>query len=676
MRKVWKVLLFALFLVTVLSACSNEEQAQERFNEYAKRWNKQDFAGMYEYLSSESKKEISKEEFVSRYKNIYNGVEAKNLKVSVIKPKKEPKAEDGKLPLSLDLNMDTIAGNIAFTKEVTLINEKQKDEKSWYIQWNSGMIFPDLKRDEKIKVQILKGERGEILDRNSSFLAQNGTAAQIGIVPGKLGEQADTTKQQLSKLLNISVESIEKKLGASWVKDELLVSMKTISLKDKATIKAALQYPGVKVGEVPARVYPCEEAGAHLVGYVAPITGELLEKYKDEGYTAQSMIGHAGLENLYESELRARDGAVISIYDKDGNKVKEMVKKEAVNGKDVQLTIDSNTQMALYEQLKNEVGTAAAIHPKTGDVLGLVSTPSFNPNDFSFGIDSNTYQSLVKNPDQPLLNRFTKTFSPGSTFKLITAALILDQHVVTPQTSIQITGKWQKDSSWGGFYVNRVGSLPNVNLRDALVTSDNIYFAKMAVELGADKFEKGVQAFGFGETLPLDYPFAKSKISNSGKIESDITLADSAYGQGQIQMSPLHLALVYSSIVNDGNIIAPRLIKDENKEAEIWKKQVMTPQTGQVVRDGLIGVIEDPKGTAHDAKIPGMRLAGKTGTSELKQAQGQTGEEKGWFVAVDAHNPNLLVAMMIDHVQGRGGSHYVVPKVKQVFEQYQKIPQH
>jgi penicillin-binding protein 3 len=140
-------------------------------------------------------------------------------------------------------------------------------------------------------------------------------------------------------------------------------------------------------------------------------------------------------------------------------------------------------------------------------------------------------------------------------------------------------------------------------------------------------------------------------------------------------MNPLHLALVYSSIVNDGNIMAPRMLKFENTETEIWKKQVMTPKTAQIIRDGLIGVVEDPKGMGHEAKIPGMHLAGKTDTSELKAVQGQKGEEKGWFVAVDTENPSLLVAMMIDHVQDRGGSHYVVPKVKQVFLQHQELSQ-
>lgn len=675
MKKTWKWMLFALFLLIALSGCSNEEKAQERFNEYANLWNKQDFSAMYDYLSAQAKKDISKKEFTERYKKIYEGIEVKNLKIDVLKPKEELKEKDGMLPLSFDLKMETMAGPVAFTQEVTWMKEKQQDKKNWFIEWNHGMVFPDLKEDDKVKVSILKGVRGEILDRNGSYLAQNGMAAQISIVPGKLGHQADNTKQQLSKLLSLPIESINKKLGASWVKDDLAVPIKTVSLKDQATIQAVLKHPGVQVNEqFPARVYPCEEACAHLVGYVAPITADLLDKHKDEGYTAQSVIGHIGLEGLYESDLRARDGAVIYISDSEGNTVKEIVKKEAVNGKDMRLTIDSLTQRILYEQLQNEVGTAAAIHPKNGDVLGLVSLPAFNPNDFSFGIDTNTYQSLVNNPDQPLLNRFTKTFSPGSTFKLITAGLILDNHVIKPETSIPIKGKWQKDSSWGGFYVNRVGSLPNVNLYNALVTSDNIYFAKNAVELGIDQFQKGVQTFGFGEDIPLKYPFTKSQISNSGQIESEILLANSAYGQGEIQMTPLHLALVYSSIINEGDIVAPRLIKEENTEREIWKKQAMTPQTAQIVRNSLIGIIEDPNGTAHDAKITGMRLAGKTGTSELKQIQGEKGEEKGWFVAVDTNNPNLLVAMMIDHVENRGGSHYVVPKVRQVFEQYQNIP--
>jgi penicillin-binding protein len=269
------------------------------------------------------------------------------------------------------------------------------------------------------------------------------------------------------------------------------------------------------------------------------------------------------------------------------------------------------------------------------------------------------------------MNRFTKTYSPGSTFKLVTGALAVDEDVLNPNESISISGKkWQKDKSWGNFYVTRVGSKPNVNLRDAYVTSDNIYFAQTALKLGLDKFNSGLKQFGFNQKMPVNYPFETSKIAGDQDIKDEGVLANSGYGQGKLQVNPLHLALMYTSIVNDGNIVKPILMNGD--ESGIWKKQVISKETAQLIQNDLVDVIEDKNGTGHAAKIDGLTLAGKTGTAELKKTQGEKGQENGWFVAVDTKQKNLLVSMMIEGVEDKGGSHYVVPKVKNVFQQYNK----
>jgi penicillin-binding protein len=650
---------FLCLCITALVSCSNQPTAEERVKEFVASWNKQDFKKMYTYLDEKSKNSIKEQDFVSKYENIYSGIETKNLKVSV----KEEKDNRFKVTMK----MDTMAGKLQWNETIKAVEEEQSKDQSWYVNWSPSLIVPDLKDKEKVRVSTIKAERGSITDRNGTPLAFNGTATQIGVISGELGN-TNGAKEKLAAILNMSIEEIDKKLNQSWVKENLFVPLKTVSSTNEQIITKAKELQGVGTQNVPSRVYQCGESCAHLIGYVGDITAEMLEKKKDEGYTASSVIGKTGLESLYESKLRAKDGAVIYIADQDGNKRKELLKKNAENGQDIQLTIDSNVQESIYNQLKDGEGVGVALQPKTGEILALVSAPSYNPADFVLGISADEYEALSNNEHKPLLNRFKATFSPGSTFKLLTAGMLLENDVWSPDQKLAISGPWQKDKSWGSFHVNRVGSSPNVNLYDALVTSDNIYFAQGAVKLGPEKFLEGAKNYGFGEKLPLKgYDVSTSTISKDGKMESDLLLANTAYGQGEVQLNPIHLASIYTSIVNNGNMITPVLLKSE-KSSQVWKEHVMSEKTTEEVRKGLIGVIEDTHGTARAAKIPGVTLAGKTGTAELKKSQGEQGAENGWFVMTDVDNPSLLVTMMVSNADG--GSHSVVPKVKKVFEDY------
>ncbi|MCP1190812.1 penicillin-binding transpeptidase domain-containing protein [Priestia flexa] len=662
-----KLSLFCLMmLIMIIAGCSNEEAASDRFEQYVKLWNDQKFEDMYSYLSQEAKKDVTKDEFVARYQNIYGGAEVKKLKVKAIKS--EGKPENNEISLPFEVSMDTAAGKVSFKENALWVEEKVDDKNKWSVSWKPSMIFEGMTDGDEVSVKTLRAERGEITDRSGSYLAQNGNASQVGIVPVKFKAKMDENKESLSKLLNISTEEIDKAPNASWVKEDQFVPIKTMT-EDEALKgeEQLLGIEGVQINNVPARVYPCAEACAHLVGYVAPVTAEFLKQHKGEGYNSQSSAGLIGIEAQYEETLRAKDGAVISIVGSDGNVKKEIASKEAENGKNVQLTVDVAMQKKLYEQVKDEKGLGVAIHPTTGDVLGMVSAPSFNPNHFSLGITSTEYSKLSNDGAKPLLNRFNKTYSPGSTFKLLSAALIADSEKFDLNEKRTIGDKWQKDSSWGDFYVTRVGNQPNVNFRDALVTSDNIYFAQAITELGVKAFEQGSKKFGFNEKLPIEFPFQTSKISQSNSIDSELLLANSAYGQGEVQVSPLHLASVYSSIVNDGNMIKPKLVMNEETEPEFWKEEVMSSEAALKIKESLIGVIEDPNGTAKEAKLSNLTLAGKTGTAELKLSQGEKGKENGWFVAVDTESPHLLVAMMVEDV--KKGSHDVTPKVKNIFSQ-------
>lgn len=658
------VLLFSALLL--LSGCSGKQPtAQDRFNDYVKAWQKQDFSKMYNYLSKKSQKAISKTDFVNRYQRIYKGIEAGKMTAKI---KKSDSDKESSVPFSATLN--TVAGPVRFSQTVHMAKEKRKDKENWYVNWQPALILPGMKTGDTIRVHTTPARRGEIVDRNDQPLAMNGTAARIDIVPGELGSDRADTITRLTKLLGVTQEQITAALKQSWVKSDSLVPVKTVDAAQLDIIKKATQLPGVYKTNVESRVYPDKQASGHLIGYVGRITAELLKKHPNEGYSEDSYIGRTGLEQLFEKQLRQQDGADILLLDSAGTEKGTIASKKPQDGRDIQLTIDKTVQDTLYSQLQKEAGTAVAIDPKTGDILGLVSAPSYDPNQFVLGMSSADYEKLSKESNKPLTNRFTAASTPGSTFKAFTAAVALDHQAIDPDQSIAISGtSWQQDKSWGDYHVTRLDHDPNVNLQEALFRSDNIYFAQAALKIGGSTFAADSRKFGFNETLPIPYPIQKSTISNDGKFDDAMLLANSGYGQGQVSISPLHLSLIYSAFVNDGSMIRPRLIKTDAAPL-IWKKGVMSSKTAHMINDDLIQVVANPEGTAHDARINGLTLAGKTGTPEFKAQQGTSGKENGWFVAYNTDNPKLLVTMVVENTQDRGGSHAVTPKVKAVFQKY------
>ncbi|MCO7175098.1 penicillin-binding transpeptidase domain-containing protein [Sporolactobacillus kofuensis] len=660
-------LLSTLFLaaIIVLTACGNHQPtAKERMEDYVHAWQKQNFSKMYSLLSKSAQKNVSKADFIARYQRIYEGIEAKRITASLSDGKKN----SGTVHMKAELA--TVAGPVKFSQNITLKKEKRKDKENWYVNWKPNLILPGMTTTSKIRVDTLPSTRGEIVDRNNKPLAINGTAARIDLIPGKMGTDNEKAKtiDKLTHLLGTSKEQIDTALAASWVKVDSLVPITTIDATKTAMIKKVTQLPGVVKTDVNSRVYPDKNASAHLIGYVGKMTAELLKKHPNDGYNANSVIGKTGLELLFEKQLRQQDGASIVLLDSTGAEVGTIAKKQPINGQTIQLTIDRNVQDALYRQLKKDAGTGVAIDPRNGDILGLVSAPSFNPNDFVLGMSSSAYQKLSDNPKQPLMNRFTAATAPGSTFKALTAAIALTHKSINPNQTVAINGtKWQANKSWGNYSVTRLNHDPKVNLETALFKSDNIYFAQAALKIGGATFASDAKKFGFGESLPIQYPMHKSTISNDGQLNTQTLLANSGYGQGQVTVNPLHLSLIYSAFVNDGSMIKPRLIKT-NDPPTFWKKNVMSKATAQLINKDLIQVINNPAGTAHDAKIAGLTLAGKTGTPEFKEKQGKSGRENGWFVAYNTNDPKLMVTMVVENTQKHGGSHYVTPKVKKVFE--------
>ncbi|WP_210364441.1 penicillin-binding transpeptidase domain-containing protein [Bacillus sp. REN3] len=654
-----KLLLFILSALVAagIAGCSKEPAPEERFAQYVKLWNDQNFEEMYGYLSKEAKDSVTKDEFVSRYNKIYKDLEIQNLKVSYKKPDEEKKRKEEKASLPFSVKMDSVGGPIEFDHKAAFIKEERDGKDNWYLDWNPTYIFPDLEKGDKINFKNVKAQRGQILDRAGNGLAINGTALEIGVVPGQLGGQKAQTITKLAELLDMPADQINKAMNASWVKPEYFVPLKKISSTDKALHEKLFALDGVTNKKADAREYPYGEALSHLIGYIGPVTADDLEKLEGKGYTANDMIGRRGLEQVLEDQLKGTNGVRISIVKKDGTE-KILAEKPVEDGQDVQLTIDVVAQQQLYDQLKGEAGMAAALHPTTGETLALVSAPGFDPNAMALGISQNKREELEKNPLQPFLNRFKLTYVPGSVIKPITAAIGLESGKLKLDTAYKIIDKqWQKDASWGEYKVTRYSNVVgNIDLEKALVYSDNIYFAMAALQMGTNTFAEGLKKFGFEDQPEYLYPMEASQI---GKLDSEMRVADSGYGQGQVEMNILHLAAAYTPLVNNGNLIKPVLKKDD-KQGQVWKEGVVSKENAAALNSMLRKVVTDPKGTAHNAQMAELPLAGKTGTAEIKEKQGEKGKDLGWFVAYNPESPDMIVSMMVED----SGSKEVVDRVK------------
>lgn len=661
MKKLAGVLCFMLLFVGILmTGCSKEATPQDRFAEYIDLWNKQKFDKMYDYLSNSAKKKISKEQFTSRYKKIYDDLEITDLKVQFKKPKEDKQADKEKAHYSFTAKMNSMAGPIQFTYTANLTNQEQDKKKNWFVDWNTGFIFPQLQDGDKLSLSTTAPKRGEILDRNGKGLAVNGQVYEVGVAAGDISQP---DMQKLSSLLKMTPDEINKELKASWVQPGMFVPLKKISMDDKDRINQLIALKPVQTRKVDSRIYPYKQAAAQLVGTVGPITAEQLEQLKDKGYTSTDIVGERGLEQVYDEQLKGTAGVKITIKKTDGTE-EVLAEKPVADGKNIKLTIDADVQTKIFNEMGGEVGTASAMNPLTGETLALVSSPSFDPNQATLGFSADEQKALNDDPKQPLATKFKQTFAPGSVMKAITASVGLANGSIDPSQGVKIEGKkWQEDKSWGKYFVTRVHESNPVNLEKAFVLSDNIYFAQAALKIGKDDFMDGLKKFGFEEDLNYPYPIAKSTI---GTIGNDIALGDSGYGQGQIQMSIVHLMSVYSAFANNGNMIKPILLDDE-KRSQVWKQGVVSADQASLIAADLRKVVADKEGTAHAADIPGYPLAGKTGTAEIKQKQGETGTENGWFIAYNTNKPSLMVAMMIENTQNRGGSLVPVKKVKNIY---------
>ena len=661
-------IVFSLLLAFMLisNGCSGMSKAEKSFNDFTEKWIQADYSSMYQMLTNESKEYISEEDFISRYTNIFTAINANNL---IFEINGEELKEDGIVTIPFKMNLNSITGDLSLEDyKLSLV----KEDKEYKIKWDESLIFPNMIKDDKVRVSTTEAKRGNILDRNGKVLAEDGIIYSVGIYPAKFNTSNIEEKiTEIATALDISKENISSKLEANTNPEHFIPLVDILTTDSRIDTLRNRDEDGILLKEKIGRIYYGGEAFGRLIGYIGNITAEELEANLDKGYTDTSLIGKAGLEQVYENTLKGEDAA--EIYIERGMEKITIANKEVVDGKDITLSIDYDLQNKVYSEMSGEKGAATAVNPKTGEVIAMVSAPSYDSNTFTTYISKTQEAKWEETNHADEINRFNKTYSPGSTMKLLTSIIGLENGAIDPNEAKDIQGlTWQKDSSWGNYKITRVTDPGKaVNLKDAVNHSDNIYYAQVALDLGSEKFINGLKNFGIGEELTFEYPMENSQISNDGEINRDILLADTGYGQGEVMVTPLNIALFYSTLSNEGNMMQPRLVISENSEVKVWKENLISQNNLPILIDAFTAAVNDAGATLPDGAVPGHRVAGKSGTAEIKSSQDDAdGTENGWFVSTDPDSSKISISMIIENVKDRGGSHVTIPKVRNVMDYY------
>lgn len=599
-----RAVIFALAISLVLTAMGGcaRETPEQALAAYIELWQAGDYTGMYNLLSSQARKACAEEVFITRHRNISEGIGLTKLKLADVN------WLEGRIKYSLEFSTST-AGE--FRQDYSL--EMVEEEGGWRLHWDHCHIFPGLTSQRVVRVKREMPKRGDILDRNRIALAFTGTMYEIGLVPGSLGPD---TVNVLALLLDKSPAEIEALLGQGWVQKDSFVPIITVDSSTWGELRQpATALPGVLARALTGRVYNIPTSLAQTVGYIGEGKAEQLGERAELGFEPGDLVGLCGLELACDRTLAGRPGNVIHIRDENNNTLSVVAQRPVIQGEDVVTTLDLRKIRMLDAALGDWPGSVLLLDFTQGDIVGVVSKPGFDPNLFVQGISSAQYQELLA-LDSPFLNRaFNGLYPPGSVFKPFTALMALEENLFDPSYSWDTPRQWQGDSDWGAYQVTRVIRPPGpVDLWEAMRWSDNVYFADLGLKVGWPAFAAYVRQLGFDTAMPFALSYERSQL---GGEEGSVLLADSSYGQGKMLTTPLHMALMYAALARgDGILPRPRLLADEAPAK--WLQTDFASYNLELL-DRVLAYAASDSGAL--AWVGSGTVRGKTGTSEISKTR-------------------------------------------------------
>ena len=554
----------------------------------------------------------------------------------------------------------------------------------WYLQILEGDRYFTLSTNNRLRVRVVEAPRGFILDRHGEVMVENRPTFDLYATPEDVKNPSEVAAT-LAGILSVPAADIESRLTETRARSQPLLLRKDL---DQAMMVAVeerrLDLPGINLRIRPVRAYPVAGMAANLLGYVSEINQAQLQREEYSDFRPGESLGQSGVERRFDAFIRGVDGGEQVEVDARGRALRVVSRNDPRSGSNVFLTIDRRIQEAAEAAMAGKKGAVVAMNPTTGEILAMVSRPSFDPNLFAQRISGEDWQRIATDSTHPLQNRaFQAQYPPGSIFKLIVAIAGLESGAITPETRYSDPGYFMlgnhKFDDW------KKGGHGSLDLRGAIVNSCNVYFYQAGLRTGIDEIVRVSREFGLGEPPGLGLgdeakgslpnPHAKSR--GQGPWTAGNTVV-SSIGQGLVVTSPMQLLAMVSAIANGGTVYRPWVVKKivslagdvlEAYEPEVIRRVDVKPETLAFVRQAMLGVVNE--GTGARSKIPGVPIGGKTGTAQVVKK----GDEKrnpdvkdhAWFASfAPVDNPKIAVVVLVEN--GGFGGLVAAPVAKAVYE--------
>lgn len=562
----------------------------------------------------------------------------------------------------------------------------------YFLQVKEADKYKMMSDENRISTRFLVPPRGLIFDRNGEIIAKNEQDFQALMVAEQTPDIAETLKtfKQIVPL----TEGEEQKIRKDLKNKRRFIPIK---LKDNLSwnevskiLLHAPDLPGVEINEGLSRYYPYADIYAHVLGYVGPVSDK--DKKDNPLYMVPGFkIGKSGLERYFDYKLQGKGGTIKLEVNAYGRVMNEIERNSGEEGQSLTLTLDARLQRAAYEAFGEESGAAVVLNVRTGEILALVSTPSFDPNLFTNGISYKHWNALLKNERTPLVNKAVSgQYSPGSTFKVVVALAALEAGVIDLNTRFNCSGGLDVGNI--RFHCWRHSGHGSLNVVEALKHSCDIFFYETAMKLGIDKIHDMAVKLGMGNVLEVGLDNEKSGIiptkawkkARFGTSWTQGDAANSGIGQGYVLVTPLQLATMLARVVNGGYAVQPTFIKPTEKELSKIKRLDISTKNIEIVKRGMFEVVNGAGGTAGRARfnINGAMMGGKTGTTQVRRIsmkERSSGilrdEQLPWrlrnhalfigFTPVD--NPRYSVAVIVEH--GSSGSGVAAPIASKILQE-------
>ena len=549
----------------------------------------------------------------------------------------------------------------------------------WYLQVLEGGHFLDASDKNRIRIRPVAAPRGILFDRHGAPLVDNRPAFTLSLMPRELPREADERDAVLGRvaaLLRIPFAELTEAVSRVSADSFLPVRVRRgLSIEDMAKVEEwKLELPGVIVEVEPQRTYPSSRFAAHLLGYVREANEEHLRQGR---HRRGDMVGQSGLERLLDEYLRGRDGGERIEVDVLGRPVRIIQQTEPRPGAEVVTTVDRRIQEAAEASMEGRAGAVVVMDPRNGDVLAMVSTPAFAIDRFTGTIDRAAWVRLVQDPDHPLLNRTLQSqYAPGSIFKIIVTAAGLQERTLTPFDRTYCSGQFQLGT--GTFKDWKEEGHGLVDLKEAMVQSCNVFFYEAGLKVGGGMMTRYARAFGFGEATGIDLGservglIPRPRLRRGRQIWAPGDVVNMSIGQGQLLVTPLQVAAFMSAVANGGVRWKPRLIQRVERPGAglLWSDSgkvaghvELSPLVWAFLRKSLTTAVRD--GTGASVAIPGLEIAGKTGTAQTT-TRSRTDQDHAWFAGfAPAHDPEVVVVVLVE--RGGPGGQVAAPVARKIF---------